>query len=154
MFRRFLAAAAVVGLAALALVLPVGATAADPPPVPAYMVDGCIVRFPTATPEILTTGGHVCSPRVTGVSVAANGDLLIHTLPVDGIVAATVEEDETLVMRGISAGPSVGFDVTVVRFYSNALARTVRADGPEVRGSSSNVFVTWVSETEPPGGGC
>ncbi|HEX5542396.1 MAG TPA: hypothetical protein VFX60_12695 [Micromonospora sp.] len=154
MFRRFLAAAAVVGLAAL--VLPVGATAADPPPAPAYMVDGCIVRFPTAVPEILTTGGHVCSPRVTGVSVAANGDLLIHTLPVAGIVSATVEEDETLVMRGISAGPSVGFDVTVVRFYSNPLGRVVRADGTEVRGASSNVFVTWVSVPvdEPPGGGC
>lgn len=118
-----------------------------PPPVPQYMVDGCIIRFVTATPEILDTGGHVCSPRVIGVSVSSNGDLWIHTSPVEGIVSAIIEEDETLTARNIQAGPSVGFDKTVVRFAQGG--RVIRADSTEVRGAYSNIFVTWVTVPLP-----
>jgi hypothetical protein len=111
---------------------------------PDLLVDGCIVRLLSTGPVILDDANHHCSPRVTGVSVVGN-DLHIAHDPVTEIVSASVSIDETLTQRGVIAGASAGFSVTVVRFFDTDVPGVVAADSGNVTGSTSNVFVTWMS---------
>jgi hypothetical protein len=109
------------------------------------MVDGCIVRLLSTGPVVLDDASHHCSPRVTGVSVVGN-DLHIAHDPVTEIVSASVSIDETLTQRGVIAGASAGFSVTVVRFFdTDNNGDVVAADSGNVTGSTSNIFVTWMS---------
>jgi hypothetical protein len=112
---------------------------------PDLLLDGCIVRLLPAGPMLLDDANHHCSPRVTGVSVAANGDLHIAHDAVTQVVTCTVSIDETLTAKGIIAGASAGLTVTVVRFKDTDVHAVVAADSGNVTGSAANIFVTWLS---------
>lgn len=111
---------------------------------PDLLLDGCVIRFMSATPTI-ATGAHHCSERVTSVFIDGNGDLRINTDPITNVVAATAAIDETLSARGIIAGASVALDNTTVTFYNTATHTKVRPDSASVIGSNSNIFMMWVS---------
>lgn len=137
-------AAALAGLLAGVLATP-GPAVSEPS---GLLVDGCIVRLLAAGPQILDDAVHECSDRVSGVSLAANGDLVIAHGAVAEVVACTVAIDETLASRGVIAGASAGLSSTIVRFYDTGTGASVRADSTAVVGSTSNIFVTWLSVPE------
>lgn len=109
------------------------------------LLDGCVVRLPASGPVVLDDANHAASPRVTGVTVSAGGDLVIAHDAIAQVVTCTVAIDETLASRGVIAGASAGLTSTVIRFYSTVTHAVVRADSAAVVGSSSNIFVTWLS---------
>lgn len=116
------------------------------------LIDGCVIRLLSTGPAVLDDANHACSPRVTAVSVSAGGDLVVTHDPIAQVVACTVAIDETLAGRGVIAGASAGLTSTVIRFYSTVSHAVVRADSAAVTGSSSNIFITWLSVpvTPPP----
>jgi hypothetical protein len=104
---------------------------------------GCVVGLRSTGPVVVDDANHHCSPNVTGVGVAGNGDLVINYEAVAEVVACVVEEDETLVDRDVVAGASVGLSQAFVKF---AVAGTpVSVLSATVTGSTSNVFLVCLS---------
>lgn len=108
------------------------------------VVTGCAIRFTSSGPAIHANATHICT-GAKSVSVEADGDLLIKSTPRGPVVSITAEEDETLARRGFIAGPSGGVGTTVVRFTSTKTGVAVRADSPLLRGTYSNLWMTWVN---------
>jgi hypothetical protein len=124
--------------ALIALALTAGVVLA-PPAGPDLLAYGCAVGLRSTGPVIIDDANHHCSPSVTGVSLAGNGDLVVTYDAVDEVVACVAEEDETLVDRDVVAGPSVGLTSAIVKF---AVAGTpVAADSATVTGTTSNIFL-------------
>lgn len=146
--KRIISCVAAVVLALAGVVVALAPAAADPPAGP--LVDGCVIRLLSTGPVALDDTAHDCSPRLTGVSVSAGGDLVVTHDPVAQVITCTVAIDETLASRGVIAGASAGLTSTVVRFHSTTTHAAVRADSSTVTGSSSNIFVTWVSTAVEP----
>jgi hypothetical protein len=109
-------------------------------------VYGAIIRLLSTGPVVLNDVNHVASPHITGVSIDANGNLVITHDPVNKVQSAAITIDETLAGRGIICGASVGLSSTIVTFYSTVTHAHVRADSSAVTGTSSNIFATWISE--------
>jgi hypothetical protein len=141
-FLAVLAAAATVGVTAVAVP---GPATSEPG---GLQLDGCIIRLLPTGPVALDDANHDCSPRVTGVSVNAGGDLVIAHGPVATVVSSAVTPDETLIDRNVDVGASVGLTQTIVRFAVNGTL--VRADSATVTGSSSNIFIIWLSTPVAP----
>ncbi|RZS39232.1 hypothetical protein EV193_104448 [Herbihabitans rhizosphaerae] len=108
------------------------------------LVTGCAIRFEAAGPAIYQNSTHLCT-GATSVAVEPDGDLVIRSGTRGPVISMTVEEDETLVRRGILAGPSGGGSETVVRFFSTRTGEPVRADADVLKGTYSNIWVTWVN---------
>lgn len=112
-----------------------------------YFPLACCVRFDrrvsansqfVTTPRILEDASHY-NVGFASVEVNADGDLELHTALTRPVGSINVNADETLVRRGIAGGGSGGSAIIVVRFSQNGQA--IRADGPEIYGSTSNVWV-------------
>lgn len=111
-------------------------------------VRGCVVRFDerdpggVTQPRIHANPSHYCV-GVTGVAVNPdNGDLEVRSNTRGPIVSLSVSPDETLAARGISCGGSGGGGITRIRCFDRDGAK-VRADGPEIYGTYSNLWLTW-----------
>lgn len=103
---------------------------------------GCVVRFTNSGPAILNDSNHACT-GARSVSVLSNGDLMVRSQSRGPVVSVSVDEDETLSSRGVLAGASGARDHTAVRFYSTRTGKQVRADSSVLKGSTSNIWLTW-----------
>lgn len=107
-------------------------------------VTGCAIRFTTSGPRIHENSAHDCN-GASAVSVNSAGELVIkQTVGGRPVVSMTVDEDETLSTRGITAGGSGGTGTTRVRFFDTRSGHVVRADSPALQGEFANIWVTWV----------
>ncbi|HEY6739820.1 MAG TPA: hypothetical protein VI076_13325 [Actinopolymorphaceae bacterium] len=111
-------------------------------------IRGCVIRFDErddagkTVPRIHANPSHYC----VGVSSIAvnpdNGDLEVRSATKGPIVSLAVSPDETLTSRGISCGGSGGGGITRIRCFDRDGVR-LRADGPELYGTYSNLWLTW-----------
>lgn len=106
-------------------------------------VTGCVIRFWASGPVVYTDGMHHC-PFVTDVYVDSSGRLVVERDRGDAVQATMVNPDETLSSRGIIAGASWSQTRTTIRFYDTDTG-PIRADDPELRGPTANVWITWVT---------
>lgn len=111
-------------------------------------IRGCVVRFDERTPDqktvprIHANPSHYCV-GVTSLTVNPdNGDLEVRSNTQGPIVSLAVSPDETLAARGISCGGSGGGGITRIRCFDRDGVR-LRADGPELFGTYSNLWLTW-----------
>ena len=111
-------------------------------------IRGCVVRFDerdadeVTQPRIHANQAHYCV-GVTDITVnPENGDLEVRSDTQGPIVSLAVSPDETLAARGISCGGSGGGGITRIRCFDRDGA-PVRADGPEIYGTYSNLWLTW-----------
>lgn len=154
MFTLF--ASLLLTLAGLALQEPPSPNPWITPPVSVgdTLVSGCVVWFLPADdglPSIHANPSHQCA-GVESVEVNTHGELLIrqhlkgqaHFLP---ILSVQLTEDESLVERGVIAGPSGGTGTTRVRFYSTLLDRKLDLQKSEDREVIScdtcNIWIGW-----------
>lgn len=87
---------------------------------------GCVIRFDqlsstgkSVRPRILANSSHICV-GVTSIRVDWDhgGDLILENADTDEpVIVAFAEEDETLVSRDISCGPSGGHQSTRIACY-------------------------------------
>jgi len=109
---------------------------------------GCVVRFDTlngagtkVVPRVLDDYFHHCV-GVTSIYVDTAGNLAINnTGGTNEIVFVVAEEDETLVDRNITCGPSGGGTITVVACYQNG--NRIRVDSLAIYGAGSNLWMYW-----------
>lgn len=112
-------------------------------PASSTAVSGCVIRFAASGPVVHTDRTHDC-PFVTDVVVDAAGRLVVYRERGDAVQAAMVSPDETLSSRGIIAGASWNHTRTTIRFY-DADTGPIRADDPQLRGPTANIWITWVT---------
>lgn len=111
-------------------------------------IRGCVVRFDKkdasgekTVPTIHANESHYCV-GVTDVDVEADGDLVVRSDTVGPIMSLAVSSDETLTEKGITCGGSGGGGTTIVRCFDRDGTK-VRADGREIHGARSNLWLSW-----------
>ncbi|MBD5830696.1 hypothetical protein [Janibacter melonis] len=112
---------------------------------------GCAVRFDTkdGSPRIHTNSSHYCvGVREIYIS-QANGRLSVRLVDRQPVIALSAVPDETLAgARGIMVGPSGGTSGIEYQFYDTKLGRPLDlrklADRKRIKGSTSNLWISWV----------
>lgn len=148
--KRFIAVLAI-AIIALALYFDSHEASAKTPTLnPAYTVtDGCTIRLLSTGPVALDDTAHACSSRITAVYVNDHDELVIEHSSLGRIVSCIAGADETLGKRGIGAGCSAAPDRSVFTLTKNATGAVVPPDSVAATGSSSNVWIVWVTEVVP-----
>lgn len=103
------------------------------------VVTGCVIRFYPDGPAIHENGDHTCT-GANSVSVEADGDLYVDMDWHGAVIALVVEEDESLVRRGILAGPSDGLSEVTIRFFDVESGESVRADDDRLACANCNIW--------------
>lgn len=122
------------------------------------VVRGCCIRFAPGKvhsggwfegdggPYVHANSAHIAL-GVRSVRVQEDGDLEITTDGMTPVVTCSMSGDETLSVRGILGGASVGA-VTVVRFYkvgSGRLYLNRQDDWDAIAGTFNNLWCSWLS---------
>lgn len=111
---------------------------------------GCVIRFDTKTsagttkPHIHANSAHRCVGLRSEPTVDSTGRLVLKTDGGEPIVTMSASPDETFAARGITCGVSGGTGTTRVSCYDRA-GKPVRADSPQLFGSTSNLWMSWTS---------
>jgi hypothetical protein len=122
---------------------------------------GCCIRFDPGTvhsagwfddggPYVHANSAHIAL-GVKGVSVESDGDLAIECDGMAPVVSCSMSGDETISVRGIFGGASVGTPLTIVRFYKVGTGRLYlnqQAGWDAIAGSLNNLWCSWLSIEE------
>lgn len=123
------------------------------------ILGGCIRLYETGPVWHVDTDHHTVGIDPTvNPTIDGSGLLTFYTLAKNPIIGCSINPDETLVARGISAGLSNGTHLIRIRFYKDGISG---ADGApldlnnpvhwsRVSGIYSNLWVTLIHNVEDP----